>query len=347
MLTVIFGAGASFDSDPSYPPGQSRDESIRLPLANQLFADRPIFSQALRQFPECHEIIPYLRTRRDNMSVEQVLENLQGEAQHHPVRHKQLAAVRYYLQLMLRNCEHSWTNVTGNITSNYRTLLDQIEQWRPGYQQVCLVTFNYDTLLDTAFQQVGIKITTMSDYVSEKNYKLIKVHGSLNWAREVLSPIDNLATRNSGNVVHELINRAASLGISDNYHIITDCPVGLLPAQNPIPILPALAIPVQKKHAFECPPDHLEQLRGCLSQTTKLLVIGWQGVESHFVELLRTIPSGTPGLVVAGGKANAQEVVDRLGRDVMGVNWTSADGGFTDFVVKRTADKFLRYTDLR
>ncbi len=343
MLTVIFGAGASYDSDPSYPPGLSSNESVRLPLANELFLDRPIFSEALRHFPQCHEIIPYLRTPRNNMSVEQVLEQLQGEAQHHPVRQKQLAAVRFYLHLMLWDCVRHWKDLTRNITSNYRSLLDQIERWRSVYQRVCLVTFNYDTLLDTAFSQFGKQITTMSDYVSGEKYKLIKVHGSMNWAREVITPIDALAAGNVWDVANELIDRAASLEISGNYHIVTSHPIGLLTEPKRMPLFPALAIPVQKKYAFECPQDHLEQLRQCLLQTTKLLVIGWRGVESHFVDLLRrTIPSGTPGLVVAGRKANAQEVVDRLCRDVMGVDWTTADSGFTEFIINRTGDGFLR-----
>ena len=342
MLTVIFGAGASYDSDSSYPPGHSGDESARLPLANQLFDDRPSFSSALGEFDQCHGIVPYLRTRVGNASIEQVLENLQGEAQDDPERHKQLAAVRFYLHLMLWNCERHWKEVTKNITSNYRTLLDQIRQSRYVYHRVCLVTFNYDTLLDSEFRSVGKQIQTMSDYVSDENYKLIKVHGSINWAREVRTPLDNLASGNTWQVGRELIDRADSLDISENYQIVTGFPIGLLTEPKRIPVFPALAIPVQKKQAFECPPDHLKQLRECIAQTTKILVIGWRGMESHFVELLREIPSGTPGLVVAGGKADAEEVVDRLSRDVMNANWSCTEGGFTDFVVTRGADEFLR-----
>lgn len=119
MLTVIIGAGASYDSDPSYPPGQSDDENARLPLADQLFADRPIFSTALKRFPLGHAIIPYLRNRANNISVEQVLENLQEESQARPLLHKQLAAVRFYLHLTLWECERRWKEVTKHITSNY------------------------------------------------------------------------------------------------------------------------------------------------------------------------------------------------------------------------------------
>jgi hypothetical protein len=338
---VIFGAGASYDSDPSYPSGQSDDENARLPLADQLFADRPIFSTALKRFPLCHAIIPYLRNRANNISVEQVLENLQEESQARPLRHKQLAAVRFYLHLMLWECERRWKEVTKHITSNYRTLLDQIEHHRSLYDRVCLVTFNYDTLLDSEFPSVARQIETMFDYVFDENYKLIKVHGSINWAREVRTPIDGLHSKNTWQVGQELIDRADSLDVSANYRIVTTHPTGLLPEPR-IPIFPALAIPVQRKQTFECPADHIALLRECIAQTTKLLFIGWRATEYHFMELLKMIRSGTRGLVVAGGKANAEEVIERLNREGVQANWFHTEGGFTDFVAQRVADKFLR-----
>jgi hypothetical protein len=60
------------------------------------------------------------------------------------------------------------------------------------------------------------------------------------------------------------------------------------------------------------------------------------------MELLKMIRSGTRGLVVAGGKANAEEVIDRLNREEVQANWFHTGGGFTDFVAQRVADKFLR-----
>jgi hypothetical protein len=53
---VIFGAGASYDSSASYgigagPPGatgiDAANEYYRLPLAKDLFANRPLFIEAI------------------------------------------------------------------------------------------------------------------------------------------------------------------------------------------------------------------------------------------------------------------------------------------------------------
>jgi len=52
MLLVIFGAGASFDSARTYPPGTKvrggdhLNNFHRPPLANELFENRPVFAEA-------------------------------------------------------------------------------------------------------------------------------------------------------------------------------------------------------------------------------------------------------------------------------------------------------------
>jgi hypothetical protein len=70
MLMVIFGAGASYDSCPTYPPGSVAFDEVGLgkldaygrpPLACELFANRPLFIKALGQFPQCKTIVNRFR----------------------------------------------------------------------------------------------------------------------------------------------------------------------------------------------------------------------------------------------------------------------------------------------
>ena len=89
--------------------------------------------------------------------MEQVLEKLQQESGEYPDRRRQLAAVRYYLNVMLWECVEGWNEVAKGVT-NYATLLDEIRRWREADEQTCLVTFNYDTLLEGAFCTVGKQI---------------------------------------------------------------------------------------------------------------------------------------------------------------------------------------------
>src|SRR5438128_1327375 len=128
---VIFGAGASYDSLARYPPDSDGrfpppDSLVakqwRPPLANQLFDQR--FGQYIQQFRQMHAVVPDLQNPEDD--VETVLEKFQSEASTYPRRLNQLAAVRYYLQSMLSNCQSNWENVTRGVT-NYKALLDRID----------------------------------------------------------------------------------------------------------------------------------------------------------------------------------------------------------------------------
>lgn len=79
MLTAIFGAGASADSDPSRPFRQAEDppsqdqDNDRPPLANELFANRTQFAAVLQRFPQCNPIVPRLRFLLGD-SIESVFE---------------------------------------------------------------------------------------------------------------------------------------------------------------------------------------------------------------------------------------------------------------------------------
>jgi len=53
MLLIVFGAGASFDSSPTYKPEQGAPHPERPPLANHLFAPTDRFATALEEFLEC------------------------------------------------------------------------------------------------------------------------------------------------------------------------------------------------------------------------------------------------------------------------------------------------------
>src|SRR5437870_3163591 len=106
MLMVIFGAGASYDSDPSRATAGPRgDYPDRPPLANQLFDNRGEFAHDLSYFPECKPIVPYLRRTQ---AIEEQLERLQAESTEYSMRHQQLAAVRWYFQMLLSGCEQRW-----------------------------------------------------------------------------------------------------------------------------------------------------------------------------------------------------------------------------------------------
>jgi hypothetical protein len=338
---VIFGAGASYDSAPSQPSSLYPREQIpvRLPLATELFLDKDPFAQALNRFPQCHPIVPYLQSAPNGVTIEQTLESLQSEAEKDPERKRQLAAIRYYLQSVIWECEDAWQSYIGG-PNNYKTLLDQLRRSRRPEDAVCLVTFNYDRMIERALPSVGVTIETIPQYIEHDTYKLFKLHGSVHWGLEVDTPITNIQARSVEDVSRELIQRVEELNISTRFRIVTQHPVG---KYEDVALFPAIAIPVETKPGFVCPEEHLACLREYLPRITKIIAVGWRGAEQHFLTLLKkSLSQEVSVCVVAGTKKNSEEVIARIQQADIQIKWTAAEGGFTDFIVGREAEKFLR-----
>jgi hypothetical protein len=346
MLMVVFGAGASYDSIDVKPPGTGNpgwaiNEEFRPPLAADLFGFRALFADVMGRLRTLRPIIPILR-RTGGKNIETVLRGLQDEAVEYPERHRQLMAVRYYLQVALWQCTYRWIEAAKNVT-NYEALLDQINRWHHG-EPVSLVTFNYDTLLENAMPTVGLTITRMEDYVfANPGYQVFKLHGSTDWAR-IVAKDGTYASGNAWSIVQEHIDLAASLKITENFVRITQYPCGLW--ENRVGLVPAIAIPVEQKSYFECPKSHLDQLKRMLPAVDKLLFVGWRATEEHFLTLLKDHLKGSLSVqVVAGSEAEARLIMLRLHGGLLSeldIHWHYAPSGFTDFVVNRRVDELLK-----
>lgn len=336
MLMVVLGAGASFDSIPSRPP-EKFNEQLRPPLADQLFDDRGWFVEILKEFPACHPVVPFLQNLPPGVTLEHRLEELQAEASAYPARVKQLTAVRFYLQKLLSACDKYWHDQNKGIT-NYKTLLDLIERWLKPEERVCLVTFNYDRLIEYALRDLGMRFDSLSDYVGKGGYDLIKLHGSVDWGHPVESVLAARRASTAEQVRDDLIERAVGLKISSSYVHVDSPPFH----ERDFALFPAIAIPVETKHQYECPPEHLQVLHEVLPKIDRLLLIGWRASEPHFLELLRTQLQGKPRIyIVAGTAQGAASVQANLEGANVPYDATIFNSGFTDFVVTRAVDKFL------
>src|SRR5882762_11373417 len=128
MLMVVFGAGASFDSCPTHPAPvhESHPDTLgycRLPLGDKLFEERELFYPILQRFPRALDVASYLRHHLPNTTIEQVMERLRDQGTKYPRRLQQLAAVRYYLQLAIGECDSQWDRNAAHGVTNYKTLL--------------------------------------------------------------------------------------------------------------------------------------------------------------------------------------------------------------------------------
>jgi hypothetical protein len=230
--------------------------------------------------------------------------------------------------------------VTHRIT-NHVTLLDRIDHWRNPQESVCLVTFNYDTLIEDALHDLGIKLQDFPDYVSNDKFKLIKLHGSINWGREINTPIEGFEEMGTWQLPQAIVELAPKLDISDKYSFVKQYPMRI--SANGVPLFPALAIPIEAKNDFECPTEHVDTLRELIPKVDKLLFIGWRGAEQPFLELLAAnIAQPVNCLVVAGSVEDAQTTIDNARRANIPGNFFNVEGGFSNFIRKHEVDEFLQ-----
>jgi hypothetical protein len=339
---VIFGAGASFDV--RLRPARPSPVSFPvIPLAKDLF-DQAYGEFAIR-YPACQPLLKRLRAAGAN--VESELEAIRTEALHQTYLARQLEAVRYYLAALIRAAEDQCMRRLPDHVTNYIDLLQEIENWRIRTREehkVCLVTFNYDTLLDRACRTVlGLKLSSPEAYVAEGDYILLKLHGSIDWWEEV----DQLGKELAGGDVeraNQLIDMVGRYQRTGRY-----CMAG----QNLNgwgPLRPAIAVPMVTKTGdhFACPPDNLRMLHQAIPLVSHLLVVGWRGAEGHFHERWRRAASVKSvlqrALVVDASEKAAAYVDGTLKREMAigaGVRWDWAIDGFSRFVESSGVKAFL------
>jgi hypothetical protein len=67
-------------------------------------------------------------------------------------------------------------------------------------------------------------------------------------------------------------------------------------------LLPAVAVPMEAKPKFECPPEQLALLRQALPHVTHILTIGWRGQDQRFVDELRSLLPKRRIMILCVGK---------------------------------------------
>jgi len=295
-----------------------------------------MFALAGAYYPRLLHVIPRLRELAPQNSVEEVLEKLREETQAYPERYKQLLSIKFYLQQIIWSCQREWNMEIRGVT-NYRRLFDEIQLHRKS-EGVSFVTFNYDTLLEDAFQPYK-RFDSLADYISAPDYLVIKLHGSVNWVRSVSMKTEDhdMTTR--------VIDRADELIPSTEFHLVTDQQAfdamgNFLGASTSwaggFACVPAIAIPLQNKDQYECPFYHVTQLEKAVSQTHKLLLIGWRATEEKFLKLLQIrLPKDVRILVVAENRENAQTIISSLkSQNIAANSFEAAESGFTNSLVK-------------
>lgn len=341
MLLVIAGAGASFDSVPSRSDLSSSVEEARLPLADGLFSSAPRYQELQARFPEILPVVPKLAGRPEGTTVEDVLAGFVEDVPTYAKRASQLAAVRFYIQSLIAECEDKWYRERP-VATNMMRLVDMIERARGSRSHAAFVTFNYDRLIENALERFGQKFHTIDAYVQNGAYTLFKLHGSVDWVR-------SFRVTRPGEIGGDVVSIAN--GICEH--------INKLPAPGPIEkfyatppslykdalALPAIAIPTREKTYFECPDAHLAVLKSQLPDVRTIITIGWRGAEKHFLELLGEHARERINVIcVSKGNAEAAAVCANLTPYLPSAHFEPYGPGFTTFMREEKAQRLLNVT---
>lgn len=345
MLLIILGAGASFDSLSAHVLARiSLEDRLEWcpPLANELLGKRRSFEEVLFDLPQCAGLASHLQRRiAAGANIEHELERLLEDAPVYPIRHRELMALRFYLQETLWRCSERWARL-----SSGRTLLAELfrrlDVWRHAANEtVAITTFNYDVLLDQAMiGQLAMPLSTISGYISDSRYHVAKLHGSVNWARRVASPGGTTYAGRS-HALNVIIDHAETLAMTEGDYFVRDRDQPL--SESGFVYVPAIAIPTEAKKSFDCPEAQLTILRGDIPNVDRILVIGWRGAENHFLDELGQLRGmAIPVLVVGATEDGLKETTSNLmsiGLDETSIGWSAT--GFAAFMETNGLEAFL------
>jgi hypothetical protein len=198
--------------------------------------------------------------------------------------------------------EESQTSSVCFVKSNARTEPTNQSAWSR------LITTR---LLEDALAELdpGFEIKQMDDYTRRPVlFRLFKLHGSVNWGREVdIGFPANWNMTNPPSVLKYLIENATEQQITNRFAICHPSSMGL--ADGRTPVFPAIAIPIEKKHIFESPNYMIEELKSALPHVTKIIMIGWRATEAHFLHLLsQHLRRGVYLSIVGASQQDAEKI---------------------------------------
>src|SRR5579871_2585328 len=245
-LFVILGAGASSDCATG---AFVRHPGWQPPLVKDLF-NHARYGDVLHRYPLAQMIAADLEgAPAESLVLEQHLRTRYRDSPHAHERLK-YAAAPLYLQELLWSCSRLYAHSPDNLDRILTSLLTLPE--------VVFVSLNYDTLLDDRLWAIS-RPSTLEEYVGVegRNWSLIKLHGSVDWATAVGEGYDGADVTLPLTLAETIVLRR---GASIDELRFTDPPTGGR-AQYGSVYFPALSVPIGSVDELVCPPAHVKWLQ--------------------------------------------------------------------------------------
>lgn len=201
---IILGAGASFDASPQLKGA--------LPLTDGLFQN------VEDHFFESYRAIRALQPKFNRGgSLEEQLERLwqQTRIGFHPILVAELVALQYYFHEFF----FAKSEELKDKADNHKILANHIREITlNGEEGVAIISFNYDTLMESAIETAfGIEFNNSTDYINDidKPAIVFKPHGSCNWVKEIIPNLhfanfqnQNLRAEDDYTEIYNRLNKA-------------------------------------------------------------------------------------------------------------------------------------------
>lgn len=140
-----------------------------------------------------------------------------------------------------------------------------------------------------------MRLRSFDDYVKHDKFKLLKIHGCVNWGR-VYTNLQGQSIK-SGNGQKYNFDRGTW---QSSYQVLKEL-TGMQRSTKPVAIYdnlitggeqdllyPALAIPMGGKENPVCPPPHIDEAKKFLKHCKKFLFIGYRANDETVLDLLRS-----------------------------------------------------------
>lgn len=303
MKVVILGAGASKDCIRELYPETAKSLGINIgdvhkhpwvpPLGNELFSTRETFRSIISAYEGADAFTSEAASIND---LEEYLDEIQNTVDKtgDDIFFGRLIHTQYYLQHLLYEVSEQFHRSGIN---NYETLIDIAYKYAiDNNDEVYFISFNYDLLLEKAFEKKILrrKINSIDDYINHSKIKIIKPHGSCNWARR----IKKITRRSESDpTLHKRLYSSPSIMIQDKNSFEYDSSIEITHysqldkfsrvKKGYMHYMPQIILPLKTKSNFIIPENHKSILEDGLKRADKILTIGWKAGEMKFLQQMK------------------------------------------------------------
>lgn len=339
----VFGAGASafctFNDNNAL-----RNYKLKPPTGYEIFDD--CYKEFYEKYPAADISIPEFIVAGND--IEECLQK-EWESIRDSYNPKVVARhinIQYYLQELFQTISKevisnfSRTNLYSLFASRLQKYLTTTDN-----EQVGLVSFNYDTVLDNfidkAFKRPNRNtlFESLSDYIDYSNnpFLFFKPHGSANWGWKFR---EERLTKFTGNlpqylydneidlatIYYHLLGDISEMVVSNSWGLETELHKNRLGRytlnKNRIEVIqenqhyyPSLLLPYRDKDEFTMPYDHQLTLKYFMHETEELYLIGWKGNEDVFNRLFENSKERLKRIVIVNpNEREKKEVSDNLSK---------------------------------